>query len=245
MPAISVCIPVYTMKDNKGERFLVECLSNLVEQSFKDFEVVVSDQCVDDKQKQICDSFSYALNIKHVKNNSGIHNAANNVNNALRYATGDIIKLLYVDDFFVDRQALEKIKYVFDNNEGKWLIGGFVHCNEDRSQFYDQRVPWYGNAYVNGDNTTGNPSNYSVRRECALEMDENLKWIVDGEYFYRSYYHFGMPLMVKDLMVCFRDHGDSAFKDPKYRELDTVERRYCVDKYNGVVDKKLIQYVNT
>jgi hypothetical protein len=31
------------MKDNMSERFLVEFFSNLVEQTFKDFEVVVSD----------------------------------------------------------------------------------------------------------------------------------------------------------------------------------------------------------
>ena len=94
MPEFSICIPVYTMSDNKGEKFLVECLSNLAEQSFTDFEVVVSDQCIDDKQKAICDAFSYALNIKYVKNNSGIKNAANNVNNAIRHASGKIIKLL-------------------------------------------------------------------------------------------------------------------------------------------------------
>lgn len=245
MPEISICIPVYTMNNNKGEKFLIQCLSNLVEQSYTNFEVVISDQSIDDKQKNICDNFSYALNIKHVRNNSNVKNAANNVNNAIRHATGKIIKLLYVDDFFVDKHALLKIKKAFDEYPyGKWLIAGFCCSNEERTEMYNFREPWYGNKHVNGDNVTGNPSNYSVRREHALEMDENLKWIVDGEYFWRSCFHYGDPILLKDVLVCFRDHGDSAFKDPKFRELDTIERKYCVDKYSGIVEQKLIQYVN-
>lgn len=241
MPKISICVPVYTMKDGRSEKFLVEFFSNLVNQTFRDFEVVVSDQSTFDHLRTITDVFSHVLNINYIRNTSDKKNAANNVNHAIKHAKGEIVKLLYMDDFFVDPNALSKIAKAFDDNpEGKWLIGGFVCCNEDRSLFYNAREPWYGNAYVNGDNTTGNPSNYAVRRNCALEMDENLAWIVDGEYFYRSYYHYGMPVMIKDILVCFRDHGDSSFKKDSFRELDAKERQYCVDKFSGVVEHKLI-----
>lgn len=231
MPKISVCVPVYTMKDKTAERFLVEFFTNLMGQSFKDFDVVVSDQSVFNNLKDICETFSNVLDIKYIRNNSATRNAANNVNNAVRHATGDIIKLLYMDDFFVDHQALEKIAKAFDENDGKWLIAGFTHCNQERNRFFDTRIPWYENKYVNGDNTTGNPSNYAVRRECALEMDENLLWIVDGEYFYRSYFYHGDPIKLNEILVCFREHGSSAFLDPKFKELDSKERQYCIDKY--------------
>lgn len=229
------------MKDGLGEKFLVEYFSHLMYQTFKDFEVVVSDQSDDDNLKQICDTFSYVLDIKYVKNTSGIKNAANNVNYAVRHATGKVVKLLYVDDFFIDPKALEKIKTAFDNEpEKKWLIAGFTHSDQERTKFFNTRMPRYDQTFVNGDNSTGNPSNYSVRRECAIEMDENLLWIVDGEYFYRSYYHYGLPIMIPEVLVCFREHGDSAFLDPKFRELDAKERQYCVDKFSGVVEHKLI-----
>jgi len=235
MPKISICIPVYKMKNGLCERFLVECLSHLLYQSFKDFDVIVSDQSEDNKLLDICTTFSYVLDIKHYRNTSNIKTAANNVNNAINYATGEIIKLLYVDDFFVDQFALEKTYKAFQNNPGKWLIGGFTHCNIDKTKFYNTRIPWYGNKYVNGDNTTGNPSTYSVRKECALMMDENLLWIVDGEYFYRSYYYYGDPIIISDILVCFREHDDSAFLKPEFRDLDTKERLYCIDKYNKLV----------
>lgn len=245
MKEMSICVPVYKMKDQLCEKFLVEYLSHLMYQTFKDFEVVVSDQSEDDNLKNICDAFSYVLDIKHVRNTSGVKNAANNVNHAVKHAAGKIIKLLYVDDFFIDVKALEKIKSGFDTNpDSKWLIAGFTHSDQERTRFYNSRLPRYDQLYVNGDNSTGNPSNYAVRRECAIEMDENLLWIVDGEYFYRTYYHFGLPVMLPEVLVCFREHEDSKFMDDKFRELDTKERQYCVNKFSGKVEQKLIQYVN-
>jgi glycosyltransferase involved in cell wall biosynthesis len=241
VPEFSIIAPVYKMKNNYGERFLVEYLSHLSYQVFKDYEVIVPDQSEDNNLKNICDTFLYIMNIKHVRNSGELKTAAANVNFGIRHSSGKLVKLLYVDDFFTDPAALLKIKEAFDTNpNGKWLISGFVCCNEDRTKFYNERQPWYGNKYVNGDNVTGNPSNYTVRRECALEMDENLLWIVDGEYFYRSYYHYGDPILVNDILVCFRDHEDSAFKRPDLRELDAKERQYCVDKFNRQVEQKLI-----
>ena len=239
MSKISICCPVYTMKDKTAERFLVEYFSHLMYQTFKDFDVVISDQSDGDNLKTICDTFSHVLDIKYIKNSSNKKNAANNVNNAVKHATGEIIKLLYMDDFFVDQSALQKIADAFDNNpHGKWFISGFTHSNENRTEFFDTRFPWYENKYVNGDNTTGNPSNYAVRNNCALEMDDDLLWIVDGEYFYRSYYYHGDPIKLDDVLVCFREHGSSAFRDPKFQELDARERQYCIDKYNGTMPTK-------
>ena len=227
------------MKDKTAERFLVEYFSHLMYQTFKDFNVVISDQSDGDNLKTICDTFSHVLNIKYIKNTSNKKNAGNNVNNAVKHATGEIIKLLYMDDYFVDQDALLKISNAFDSNpDGKWFISGFTHSNEDRTEFFDTRRPWYGNKYVNGDNTTGNPSNYAVRNSCAIEMDDDLLWIVDGEYFYRSYYYHGDPIMLDDVLVCFREHGSSAFRDPKFQELDAKERQYCIDKYNGIMPTK-------
>jgi len=239
MSKISICCPVYTMKNKTAERFLIEYFSHLMYQTFKDFDVVISDQSEGDNLKTICDTFSHVLDIKYIKNTSIKKNAGNNVNNAVKHATGEIIKLLYMDDYFVDQNALLKISNAFDSNpDGKWFISGFTHSNEDRTQFFDTRSPWYENKYVNGDNTTGNPSNYAVRNDCALEMDDDLLWIVDGEYFYRSYFYHGDPIMLDDVLVCFREHGSSAFRDPKFQELDVKERQYCIDKYNGTMPTK-------
>lgn len=240
-PTFSIICPVYDMKNGMGPRFLVEYFSHLLLQTYKNFEVVVSDQSTYHTYANICNTFSHVLNIRYVRNTSNKNTAANNVNNGIKHASGELVKLLYVDDFFVDVQALSTIKYFFDSNVDKsWLISGFLHCNEEKMNFYGARSPRYTDLHVLGDNTTGNPSNYTVRRKDALEMDENLKWLVDGEYFFRSYYHYGLPITVNHVLVCFREHGASAFNDQAFRELDAKERQYCLEKYSRPVEHRLL-----
>jgi len=241
MPKISICCPVYTMKGKIAEKFLVLYFSNLINQTFKDFNVIISDQSDSDNLKQICDVFSHVLDIRYHKNTSGVKNAANNVNNSIRHATGDIIKLLYMDDFFLDTQALHKINDAFESNKkGKWFISGYAVCDNERNRITKRFLPRYNEKFVNGDNSTGNPSNYSVRREFALEMDEDLLWLVDGEYFYRSYYHYGDPIIINDILVCLMDRPDGAFHDENIKSLDAKERQYCVDKFNKPVEHRVI-----
>jgi GT2 family glycosyltransferase len=219
------------MKNKLGEQFLIEMFSNLMYQTYKNFEIVISDQSSENNLKLICDTFSHVFDIKYIQYNEKQGITAANVNSALKHATGDIIKILFMDDFFVDPFALQKIVDAFSTNSGNWLLIGFTHCNSDRTQFFDTRTPWYGNKIVNGDNTTGNPSAYAVRKTCLLEMDENLLWIVDGEYFYRTYFYHGDPIILNDILVCFREHDASAFKDQELMKLRDSEMKYCVEKF--------------
>lgn len=238
MPKFSICVPISPMKNGLGEKFLIEFFSHLIYQTCQDFEIVISDQSEDDIYKKICDTFSHIFDIKYMRNTKKGYAAAN-VNEAIRVATGEIIKLLYVDDFFTDQEALDKIYKAFKSNpEGKWLMSGFVHSDTNRTRFFDARMPWFGNKYVNGDNTTGNPSNFSCRKECVMEMDEELLFLVDGEYFYRSYYYYGDPILIPEVLVCFREHEDSAINKPSFYELKEKEMKYCEEKYKKLEESK-------
>ena len=244
---ISVVCPIYTIRDQLGSRFLIEYLTMLTHQTFKNFNVVVSDQSDDNIFEDICKSFSDTLNIKHVRN-AGAKGICNNINVGMRHATGEIIKILHVDDFFYSNGALGQIAHAFDHNPGKWLIGGFCTSDQDRSKVYNARLPRYDNAVVNGDNSTGNQSNYAIRREFAIEMDESLLFLCDGEFFYRSYYHYGMPIMINEILICFREHYASTYlsllKQEPVNKLEVKERQYCVDKFNNPVEHKLVCYLN-
>ena len=49
----SVCIPCYEMS-GKGHKYLEHNLNQLVIQDFKNFEVIISDQSVNNKIKLLC-----------------------------------------------------------------------------------------------------------------------------------------------------------------------------------------------
>ena len=87
----------------KGRHFLRPPLSRLVEQGFTDFEVIVSDQSDTDGVAQVCARYGDRLNIRRVDFTDGPRQSSANANNAMRHASGRILKILFQDDFLATR----------------------------------------------------------------------------------------------------------------------------------------------
>src|SRR3989344_2957146 len=111
---LSICIPTYEMR-GEAKRVLTRSFDILKKQTFKDFEVVVSDNSEDDIIKNLCKNSEYQLlNINYFKNpRKGI---AQNTNEAIKNAKGEIIKILYMDDYLANGNPL-----LFDENM-TWLL---------------------------------------------------------------------------------------------------------------------------
>lgn len=93
-PKISVIIPVYN-----GEKYLPQCLDSLINQTFKDFEIICVNDGSTDKSLEILGEYSQKdLRVKIInQKNSG---AAEARNNGLANASGDYLSILDCDDFF-------------------------------------------------------------------------------------------------------------------------------------------------
>jgi glycosyltransferase involved in cell wall biosynthesis len=72
-PRVSVGLPVYN-----GERFMVLAIQSLLSQTFRDFELIISDNGSTDGTREICESFAAAdprvRYIRHEKNRGAIFN---------------------------------------------------------------------------------------------------------------------------------------------------------------------------
>lgn len=74
MPEISVIVPVY-----KVERFLSRCVDSILDQSFRDFELILVDDGSPDRCPEICDAYAARDNRIHVihQKNGGLSAARN------------------------------------------------------------------------------------------------------------------------------------------------------------------------
>ena len=79
---ISVCIPCYDMNGKNGE-YLSIALESLRKQTFKNFEVVISDQSTNDNVENAIKNFS-DLTINYIKNEENRGNASANFNVAIK-----------------------------------------------------------------------------------------------------------------------------------------------------------------
>jgi glycosyltransferase involved in cell wall biosynthesis len=93
MPRISIGMPVYN-----GERFLEETLNALLAQTFKDVEVIISDNASTDRTQAICHAYmSKDARIRYVRNETNL-GAAKNFNRVFELSSSEYFKWAAADD---------------------------------------------------------------------------------------------------------------------------------------------------
>jgi glycosyltransferase involved in cell wall biosynthesis len=200
---ISICIPTYEFK-GEGVKYLSELLDTLQLQNFDDFNVVVSDHSVDDKIYDLCKEKSKLFEIIYVRNEHGRGNLGPNTNVALENGTGRILKVVYQDDLFVNRDALQVIKDAYDTG-CKWAFNSFCHTRDGVLTFRDV-VPRWGDKMLEGRNLLGNPSGLSVLNRCKMYMREDLNLLVDTDLYHRMRMEHGLPYIIEDVLTATREH---------------------------------------
>ena len=119
---ISVIVPAYNAED-----YLSETLDSLVNQTFKDFEVVIVNDGSTDKTQKIIDKYCLKYsNFRSVtQHNSGVSEARNK---GINIATGDYLAFLDSDDLYTP-QALEKLYEAAMENNAELVTGIAGHFN--------------------------------------------------------------------------------------------------------------------
>lgn len=222
---ISIVIPTYEMHGN-GVEFLLKNLEIFKSQTFQDFEVIISDHSLNEDIKNLCDSWSDILSIKYCKNTENIGNSSANLNNALKHVSGDIIKIIFQDDFLWDKNSLMNIKNAFElEPEKTWLISSSEH-SKDGVTFYRTFIPSCDiEKLSNGINTISSPSVISFLNKDVLQFDENLIWMMDCDYYIRMYKKFGTPIILESVNVVNRVWSK------QYNNLISEERKKQETEY--------------
>jgi glycosyltransferase involved in cell wall biosynthesis len=224
-PKISIAIPAY-IKDTSQIIFLENLFDSILEQTFADYEVVVADHSTVHGVEKICEDYSGKMNIVYLKNFYGRGIPTENANCSLKYCSGEYIKILHMDDFFVNPQALEKIVNALDSSDKKWLVNGFNHTYDGIS-FFDEKIPQYPEHLLLGYNLLGGPSNITIRNDCKLDFDINITLNIDVDYYHRMRMNYGMPFILNDILVTSRIRNDRVSAQISSQQDITIEADGC------------------
>lgn len=222
---ISICIPTYEMK-GKGDEYLEYSFNILYHQTFKDFEIIISDHSESNLIKNLCDRWSEVLTIHYYKNPYNRGNSSANINNALKYAKGDIIKILFQDDFLYNEFSLKNQLECF---KGNWMVTACCHYNGQ--ELYKPFYPRYHNNIQYGRNTISSPSVLMLKNKNIIEFDENLIWLMDVDYYKRLYDKFGKPTICNYITVVNREHENQISNTLATKEIQQSELKYIIEKY--------------
>lgn len=118
---ISVIIPVYN-----GEKYIRKCLNSIINQSYRDFEIIVVNDGSSDLTEELCKDFLKYDNFKYYSiKNQGVSNARNY---GLKRALGNYIVFIDVDDI-VDKKYLEVLFKTIKKSKTDLVICGYEVSN--------------------------------------------------------------------------------------------------------------------
>lgn len=189
MPKISICIPTHNMKNK--DFFLERALNSVRSQTFQDWELVITE---DGKM-------------------------AENTNSAIKKAEGDLVKILYMDDWLAHPNALQEIVDNFEFTDD-WLITG-ADTN---------RHPYWTDDIETGNNKLGSPSALTMRRSSAMLFDERMSWLLDCDLYRRMYDEYGPPKILDKVGVCI-GIGDHQMTNILTDEEKLAEHKLILNKH--------------
>lgn len=229
MTKISIAIPTWETY-GRGAEFLDDLLRTIEIQTFKDFEVCISDHSEDNKISDKVREFEDRINFCYSKNKNDRGNGPANTNRAIDMCSGDIIKVMFQDDFFYDDEALEKIYNVLYNSEKVWLLNACNHTADHGNSFYWDLYPRFNSNLLDGTNTLGSPSGLTFKREVKNRFDKNLVHFMDIDFFYGMRIDYGDPIFLDDVLVTNRFPNDLSISSNVPKDL-SKESDYCKRKY--------------
>jgi len=203
MPRISVVIPVYN-----HQNYIVSCVRSVLEQTYKDFEIVVVDDGSTDATSQILAGFGNSIKYIRQENRGG----AAALNTAIRNSCGEYIAWLSSDDEFLPGKLQLQLDFL-ERNPGIDLaytdfyiidtIGRVL--SSCRSAYYTEKKSFLYHMlaanFING-------ATVMFKRSCLEKVgyfDEELKYHADSNMWFRmlKYYRFGH---LPELLLRYRWH---------------------------------------
>jgi glycosyltransferase involved in cell wall biosynthesis/predicted SAM-dependent methyltransferase len=242
-PLVSIVIPSYNHAN-----YIAETINSVLNQTFQDFEICITDDGSTDATINIIESFK-DTRIKFVALNKNM-GAAFATNHALRRSKGKYISILNSDDIFdntkIEKQvnflnANEHIDAVFSHVQFIDENGKNITETEARLGDFEQsnytRQDWLSKLILFG-NCLAHPS-ILIRHDCYIQIghyDERYRQLPDYDMWIRLLQKKNIAV-IPEKLIKFRKHHDG--KNESAPNIETI-RRYNWEKI--CILKKIISF---
>ncbi len=136
---VSIIVPVYN-----AEKYLVKCLDSLVNQTYKNCEIIlINDGSIDNSLSIIKDYQKKYSNIKLINQSNKGQGQARNV--GMKTATGDYIMFVDSDDYVSESIVEELVNKIGDNDV---IVCDILKINNGK-EFYFSNYSEFGENYIN------------------------------------------------------------------------------------------------
>ena len=231
MATISVVMPVYN-----SEKYIKEAIDSVLNQTYRDFEFIIINDCSTDDSKRII--LAYSDNrIRYYENekNSGI---AVTFNKGIELATGEFIARIDSDDICVLNRLEKQIEYL-NAHRKIGACGGAMHLFDEKGDISIRRLPTnHMQAKVNMlfNMSIANPT--SMMRTSIVEENNircNDAYLKAEDYDFWAYFSEVSDISnLPDVLVKYRIHNSQV------TNIFSLEQIMAADKVRKRLIKRLV-----
>ncbi|ACK72959.1 glycosyl transferase family 2 [Gloeothece citriformis PCC 7424] len=220
MPKISVIVPTYN-----AESTILETVNSVLNQTFKDFELIIIDDGCTDKTLDLIGSIKDSRIKVFSAQNGGLPVARNR---GIRNAVGDYISFIDADDLWTPNKLEKQLKTLEENPSSGVAYSWTTFIDKNSQILYPgDKYLFEGNVYPKllTKNIIGSGSNILVKRkylELVGEFDPSLKSCEDWEYNIRLAKHCCFKV-VPEYQILYRKYSQSM----SYK-VDTMEKAHLI-----------------
>jgi glycosyltransferase involved in cell wall biosynthesis len=239
---VSICIPTYNQVS-----FLKRTMESLCIQTYKNFEVVVSDDSTTDEVSSLVKEYEQKLRIVYHRNSVPL-GSPKNWNKAMDMATGELIKIIHHDDWLASESSLEEFVKVFGNNKCDFAFcdSEILNVKEGTTSFNVPSSSFLQKLNNNPkilftENRIGSPTAVMFRR-TEIRFDEKMKFLVDFDFYItllsKNQHFIYIP---KPLIVNTSNHSGQVTASSMDKKTQVCEHSYLYNKlFRGSVPGKNI-----
>jgi len=180
---ISLCIPAY-----RRTEFLQRLLDSIEAQSYRHFEVVLTDDSPGREVQELVDRHPLKSKIRYFKNAVTL-GTPENWNESVRKAQYEWIKIMHDDDWFSGPESLKAFANAVKFGNSRFYFAAFAnHYPDGRTQKVAISTGHLEALKKNpgvllAANRIGPPSVVLFRKDATLEFDRRMQWLVDIDFY--------------------------------------------------------------
>lgn len=212
-------------------------LDSVCEQSFKDFEVIITDDSPGTDVKELCDAYQNKFTLSYNRNNQPL-GTPENWNEAIRKANGEWIKLMHDDDWFSNEDSLRYFADEIKKNKTASFIFSayrniYLDTGKQEEVFIDSfryKLLKKNPATLFSKNIIGPPSVVLHRNDHHFFYDANLKWLVDIDFYIR-YFQSDKPVYIPQSIINVGMSSQQVTRETfRVRDVEIPENFYVLNK---------------
>lgn len=240
---ISIIIPTYNRKEH-----LKECIDSILSQTYTNFEIIIVDDCSDDRTNEFIKEEYSDERIKYVVNckNSG---AGYSRKKGYSISTGEYIIFCDDDDYYIDNTFFGKIIEIFENKEISLICSNSFVKYQKQNKYEFNKLNF--NSMITVEKYLENfqfkymkPNSTftaAFRKDILDKADfKNMNMVNDSSIYMRALINGGLVYINNNVIGIYRVHDKNITFNIKAEFLieNLEEKKYI---YNKLREKNILK----